>query len=520
MTASASSQNNTSGNNNNTNNNQNVVPQNDPLSQDLNTNLNKIKDIFVYPANRDFIFRELHIKSVNRDAVIFFLYGMVKEEIVEEHVIEPLLVETLSSAPNEDLGSTLMKRIIQGKNVKKVENYKILTDEILMGNTLLLIQGYNKAISIGTTGYEHRAVEKPTNENTLKGPKEAFTESEQANRSLVRKALRHEKLVSESVRIGERAIDDVYVMYVKGLANQNLIDEVKRRINEVNVSSIQSLSLLEQYLEDRTYSIIPTILSTERPDRVVSFLLEGYVAIFMDGSPCALIAPVTFFSFFHNPEDQYQRWLYGNFIRLIRIISIFVALFTPGLYIAVSSYHIDMIPTDLVLAIAASREQLPFPAIIEVIIMELSFELLREAGVRIPTPIGPTIGIVGALILGQAAVQANVVSPILVIIVAITGLGSFAIPELSLSFIVRIGRFAFFAAGAFMGFYGVAACLTMSIAYISTVKSFGIPWLSPLSPHYRSSKDLFALPPVWKQWLRPQFLSPQDSIRRQIPKRK
>lgn len=520
MTASTSSANNSGNNSNNTNNNQNETPKNEPLASDLNTNINKFKNIFVYPANRDFIIRELHIKSINRDAVILFLYGMVKEEIIEKHVLEPLMVETLSLVSNEDLGSTLMKRIIQGKNVKKVDNYKGVTDEILMGSTLLFIQGYNKAISISTTGYEHRAVEKPTNENTLKGPKEAFTESEQANRSLVRKALRHEKLVAESVRIGERAIDDVYVMYVKGIANQNLIDEVKNRISKINVSSIQSLSLLEQYLEDNTYSLIPTILSTERPDRVVSFLLEGYVAIFMDGSPCALIAPVTFFSFFHNPEDQYQRWLYGNFIRLIRLASIYVALLTPGIYIAISSYHIDMIPTDLVLAIAASREQLPFPAIIEVIIMELSFELLREAGVRIPTPIGPTIGIVGALILGQAAVQANVVSPILVIIVAITGLGSFAIPELSLSFIVRIGRFAFLTAGALMGFYGIAACLAMSIAYISTIKSFGVPWLSPLSPHYRSSKDTITLPPVWKQWLRPQFLSPQDDVRRQIPKKK
>lgn len=488
--------------------------QNEPLAIELNKNAEKLKDIFVFPTNKDFKVRDIHIKAINREAIIFFLHGMVKEEVIEKYVIKALLTETLMGPFSEDLVTILMKRVITGKNVKKINNYRAATDEILMGNTLLVINGCREAVSISTIGYEHRAVEKPTNENTLKGPKEAFTESDQANRSLVRKALRYEKLITESIRIGERAVEEVYVMYVNDLANAELVNEVRRRIRIIDVSSVQTLSLLEQFLEDRTYSIIPTILSTERPDRVVSFLLEGHVAIFMDGSPSALIAPVTFWSFFHSPEDQYQRWLYGNFIRLIRIISLYIALLAPGIYIAVSSYHVDMIPTDLVLAIAASREQLPFPAIIEVIILELAFELLREAGIRIPTPIGPTIGIVGALILGQAAVQANVVSPILVIVVAITGLASFAIPELSLSFIIRIARFAFLAAGALMGFYGIAVCLTTSIAYLSTVKSFGIPWLSPLAPHYRSSKDTLALPPVWKQWLRPQYMSMQDRIRR------
>lgn len=522
--SSGSNSTNISGNNNNksnynSSNNQNEAAKNEALSADLNVNANKMKDIFVFPTNKDFKVRELHIKAINRDGILFFMYGMVKDEIIEKYILEPLLTDFIVGVSNEDLGTVIMKRLITGKNVKKINNYKSVTDEILMGSTLLFIQGYNEAIAIGTTGYEYRAVEKTTNENTLKGSKEAFTESDYANRSLIRKSLRYEKLVSESLVIGERAIDDVYIMYVKDIANPSLIEEVKKRIGDINASSVQSISLLEQYIEDRTYSIIPTILSTERPDRTVSFLLEGYVAIFMDGSPNALIAPATFWSFFHNPDDSYQRWLYGNFIRIIRVISIFVALLTPGIYIALSSYHIDMIPTDLVLAIAASREQLPFPAVLELITMELVFEILREAGVRIPTPIGPTIGIVGALILGQAAVQANVVSPILVIIVALTGLGSFAIPEMSLSFVIRIGRFVFLAAGALMGFYAIAACVTISIAYISTIKSFGIPWLTPLAPHYRSSKDTFTLPPVWKQWLRPQFMSPLDKVRRQKSKR-
>lgn len=509
-------------NSSNSSNGLNVNQSNlqEPLCRDLKTSMNKMKGIFEADINRDFVIREIHIKSIDRDGTLLFLLGMVDQNIIQRDIMTPLLTETISGIVNEDIGTVLMKRILTCKNVRKVNNYRAVTDEILMGNTVLLIQGYNEAISISTTSYEHRAVEKPTSENTLKGPKEAFVESELVNRSLVRKALRNEKLVTECMIIGERAIDDLYIMYVKNLANPELVDIVKNRIKQVKVSSIETLSLLEQYIEDRSYSIIPTVIATERPDRVVSFLLEGHIALFMDGSPTALVVPVTFWSFFHSPEDQYQRWLYGNFIRFIRIISVIIALLAPAIYIAVSSYHVDMIPTDLVLAIAASRETLPFPAIIEVFIMEISFELLREAGIRIPTPIGPTIGIVGALILGQAAVQANIVSPILVIVVAITGLGSFAIPEASLSFIVRIARFAFLIAGALMGFYGIAALLTSSIAYISTLKSFGVPWLSPVAPHYRSSKDTLALPPVWKQWIRPQYMSPQDDVRRRIPKEK
>lgn len=492
----------------------------EPLTRDLKTNMDKMKEVFAADINRDFVVREIHIKSIDREGTLMFLIGMTDENIIQRDIMTPLLKENIWGSVNEDIASVLMKRIITGKNVRKVNSYRAVTDEILMGNTILFIQGYNEAVSVSTISYEHRAVEKPTSENTLKGPKEAFVESDQVNRSLVRKALRDEKLVTESIQIGERAIDDLYIMYVKNLANPDLVETVKNRIRQVKVSSIETLSLLEQYIEDRTYSIIPTVISTERPDRVVAFLLEGHVALFMDGSPTALVVPVTFWSFFHSPEDQYQRWLYGNFIRLIRIISVIIALLAPGIYIALSSYHVDMIPTDLVLAIASSRETLPFPAIIEVIIMEIAFELLREAGVRIPTPIGPTIGIVGALILGQAAVQANIVSPILVIVVAITGLASFAIPEISLSFLVRVARFTFLLAGALMGFYGIAALLTSSIAYISTLESFGVPWLSPLAPHYRSSKDTLTLPPVWKQWIRPQYMNPQDDVRRQIPKEK
>lgn len=491
--------------------------QNEPLNFDLNNNLNVLKEIFCYPVNQDFIIREVYIKSINRKGVLLFLQGMTDVETVERHIITPLLNHEIENQTSEDIISILMTRVLTGKGVHRVDNFKRIATDIVNGNTILLVQASSLALSLSTVGYEHRAVEKPTNENTLKGPKEAFVESEQTNRSLIRKYSRDEKLVSETINVGEKTETPVIIMYIADIANTNIVRDVKKRISNIKASKVGTAAVLEQYIEDRPYSLVPTVLSTERPDRVAAFLQEGHVAVLMDGSPSALVVPITFWSVFHNPEDQYQRLIYGNFIRIIRIMCVFIALLTPGLFIAVTTYHVDMIPTDLVLAIASSREKLPFPAIMEVIIMEFAFEILREAGVRIPTPIGPTIGIVGALILGQAAVEANIVSPILVIIVAITGLSSFAIPEMSLSFMIRIARFLFLLSGALMGFYGLATLFVISLAYVSSIKSFGVYFMSPFAPIYRSSKDLVARPPVWRQWIRPMNIQPKEAVRGKKP---
>lgn len=492
--------------------------QDEPISSDLNLNLNKLKTIFVFPENKDFIVRDIRIKSINTDGEILYLNSTVNDQIIQEHIIGPLLGKSECNEDNINICDFLMRSIITARNVKRVNNFKQIADEIINGNTILLIQGHNEGISVTTTKYEHRAIEKPTAENTIKGPKESFTESCSVNRSLIRKHLKDEKLVSEGFILEDSAFNEVFIMYIKDLASPELLKEVRNRLSKITAENIKNLSVLEQYIEDRTYSLVPTVLNTERPDRVAAFLEEGYVAMLMEGSPYSLIVPVTFWSFFQTPEDQYHRWPYGNFTRILRMVSCYAALLVPGIYIAVSSYHADMIPTDLVLAIAASRGRLPFPALVEVLLMELAFDFIREAGVRVPTPIGPTIGIVGALILGQAAVQANIVSPILVIIVSITGLSSFAIPETSLNFMIRIGRYIFLFAGLALGFFGIAVCFAVIITYLSTIKSFGVSFNSPVAPHYRSSKDTIIRPPLWKQWLRPMYMNPLNKVRIKKPK--
>jgi len=259
---------------------------------------------------------------------------------------------------------------------------------------------------------------------------------------------------------------------------------------------------------------VPSSLNTERPDRASAFLLEGHVILLMENSPAALVLPITIWSLLHSAEDHYMRWAYSNFMRIIRLLALFVAVMTPSVYIAVATFHEEMIPTDLLLAIAATREKVPFPALLEVLLMEFAFELVREAAIRVPTVIGPTIGIVGALILGQAAVEANIISPILVVIVAMTGISSFTIPEPSLNFAVRITRFILLFVGSFLGFFGIALVIACLLAYLTTCSSYGVPFLSPLTPHYRSSADMILRMPVHKERMRPLNLNPQDVVRR------
>ncbi len=488
------------------------------LNEEISTSFKKDKEyiekIFCYPDNKDFIVRDIYIKALKKNANIFFLDGMANEQIIINDILHPLMEDTVC----ENIKGNYIENLIKAKQIYKTNKVSQIVNEIIMGYTILMIDGYKEVFSIETTKFEHRSVEKATRENTIRGPQEAFVESKSINVSLIRKRLRSEKLVTENIMVGERSKNKVSIMYLRDLASPELVKEIKKRISEIQADTIHSVDILEQHLEERPYSLIPSIQFTERPDRATAFLMEGHVVLIMDSSSDVLILPTTFWGLFHTGEDIYQRWAYGNFMRVVRLFAIFATLLTPALYVAITNFHGAMLPTDLLLAVAATRERVPFPVIVEVLLMESAFELLREAGVRIPTSIGPTIGIVGALILGQAAVEANIVSPILVIVVAITGLSSFAIPNNSLNFAVRISRFIFLFLGAFMGIFGIVIGLSMTIAYLTSYKSFEVPFLAPLAPHYKSSRDLILREPIWKQVIRPLHIKPQDNIRKKSPK--
>lgn len=488
--------------------------RNNLLDTDMEKNLQLMMQCFHYPLNEDFIIKKLNLKSFSRNSALLYMQGTIDLDKLQDNLISSLYNLEVEEMDEHLNCAELIIKKLAFPTIESLDKMSEVIEKILYGFAVILIDGCDKAIAVSISKFEHRNIEKPSIENVIKGPKEAFVESLDINRSLIRKILRDENLISESVIKGKRTSKEIILMYIKDIADEDIVDSVKKRIHAIEADNVLNMETLEQYLEDRPYSLVPTTLYTERPDRVAAFLQEGHVVIF-DNSPGALVVPITFWSLFHSSEDYYQRWAYSNFIRVIRIIAFFLAMMTPALYVAVTNYHVEMIPTDLLLAIGASREIVPFPAIVEIVVMELAFEILREAGIRVPTPIGPTIGIVGALILGQAAVEANVVSPILVIVIAVTGLSSFAISEISTNFMVRIGRFVYLAFASLMGLFGIAICFVVGVAYLATIESFGVQFFSPFSPHYKSSGDNFYRPPFWNMIIRPFNIQQKNNTRNQ-----
>ncbi|RSD20515.1 spore germination protein [Mesobacillus subterraneus] len=472
------------------------------FSNSLQENLSTIKQLYCIPDNKDIKLRELYLEGFNREAALIFISTITDVKSLEENILKPLTENTASNKKVKDIVSIQM--------VQEITLFKDAVKNINKGHALLILDGEAKGYLMDCPDFQSRAIEKPDNEILIKGPKEAFNEKAVANISLLRKKIRNENLMVETVEVSQRSHNDVYMLYIRGLANEKLIDNIKKRLGSLETNAIQNLPLLEEYIEERSYSLFPSILTTERPDRAASFIEDGYIVLLMDNSPDGLVLPATFWSFFHSPEDHYLRIHYGNFTRALRMVALFITIFTSAIYVAITTFHAEMIPPDLLLAIASTREKVPFPAVIEILIMEAAFELIREAGLRVPSPIGPTIGIVGALILGQAAVEANIISPIVIIVVALGGLSSFAVSDLSLNFAVRLIRFAFILSAAMFGIYGMTAFFVAGLFYMVSLKSFGVPYLAPLSPSYKSSKDTIFRRLVKNEKLRPGFLRPAD----------
>lgn len=486
------------------------------VSSDLQLNVQYLQQSFNYPDNKDIIIRQFVIAEKYK-AFIVYLDGMADRITINQSILKPLLDGDKYEHMEQEQSSLVdfvYNRVIETNQIKIVASHRDVIKEVLSGNTGIFVDGGNSYIVCETKGYEKRSVDKPQVEGVVKGPQEAFNENLRTNITLIRRILKNKALTTEFKDIGERNNCQCAVIYLKDLANPAVVAEVNRRIKGVVTDYISGDGILEQFIEDNPLAIIPTILSTERPDRAASHLLEGKVAIIADGTPFALIVPVTIGDLLHTSEDTTLRWQYGTMLRFIRFFAIFIATFLPGLYVALTTFHREMIPTDLLIAIARARENVPFPTIIEVMLMEISFELIREAGIRIPGIIGNTIGIIGALILGQAAVQASLVSPVLIIIIAFTGLGNFAIPDFSLAFCARIMRLIYIVLGATLGFYGISLGVLTSTAMFANLKSFGVPVFSIFAPKTRRSNDFVLRLPLWKQEMRPDYTNPLD-VRRQ-----
>ncbi len=498
-----------------------------PIDADLATNLKRLKTVLRIPQNKDFVLREFTI-SLGRPvrAALLFIDGMADKTIIDWAILQPLML--LAQLPEggdtpqpgivpPDVFHLALNKLVPVNQVQQTDRLPDLVKGILMGSTGLLIDGSEQALVLETKGWEHRSVSEPKQEQVVRGPQEAFNETLRTNTAMIRRRLKTPALITEFFEVGRLSSTEVAMMYLDGITNRALVSEVRRRVKDIKADFIADSGTLEQFIEDSPHSLYPSVMSTERPDRVAAFLTEGHVALIVNNATYALVVPTTFIGLLQTAEDAYVRWPFGSFLRILRLTSYFVALLFPALYVAATTYHAETIPTDLAMAIAASRESVPFPVVVEVLLMIFSFELITEAATRVPSVIGPTIGIVGALVLGQAAVQAGIISPILIIIIAVTALAAFTVPNYSLSLTIRVMRYVYLLAGSTLGFYGIAVVYFADIARMTVQRSFGVPMLAPIAPMKGSSGDVVLRPSIYTQEKRPAFTYPQE--RRRQPER-
>ena len=443
---------------------------------------------------------------------------MVDSQILNDFVLKPLMLKNkfcnnetskiiVQKGKKSNIANFIQDCLIPQNNIKQQSSFKDIFSGVNSGNCALFVDTLSVGFDIDVKGFKQRSISKPENEIVIKGPHEAFVENIRTNTTLLRRFTTNENLIIENTKVGKITQTNCAICYIKDIANDALVAETKYRLNNLEIDSLLSAGELEQLLTDTNSLGVPKILVSERPDYAVKSLLQGRVIILINGSPYALILPAILIDFLTSPEDTNLKPQFSNFLKVVRIISSFFALLLPGLYIAITNFHREIIPTELLFSILSSRQSVPFPIIVEILIMEISFEIIREAGLRVPSPIGPTLGIVGALVLGQAAVSAAIVSPILIIIVAITGMSSFAIPDFTFSFHLRFFRFVFILLGFLAGFLGIGTGLFIYISSLCDLETFGVSYTIPYAPAVNSKNNGFMLSPIWKREDRATYLA-------------
>ncbi|MCP3796481.1 spore germination protein [Paenibacillus sp. CH40] len=471
--------------------------------------------------NSDVHFREFVVKKYHARSVLIFIEGMQDEKLMSKQVLEVLMFEGQQDPQRpqeqqESISNSFIKEnLMPLTQISEVADMEDLQESILLGHTALLIEGMKGALLVGSPNGAIRSVNEPTSEALLRGPRIGFTEVLSENTSMLRRQGLNKSLEMKKFQVGSRIKKDLVVAYIKDIVNPDLLEEVTRRISKIDMDFLAESGYVEQLIEDNYLSPFQQAHNTERPDRVINALLEGRIAILLDGTPFALIVPVTFSMLLQSPEDYYERWIPGTLLRLLRFSGAFIALMGPALYISFISFHPGLIPTKLVISIIETRQGVPFPSVIEVMILEISIEILREAGIRLPKPIGPAMGIVGGLVIGDAAVNAGIVSPFLVIVVAVTAISSFSIPTYSAGITLRLLRFVGMLFAAILGMLGTILFFLLICIHLTKLKSFGVPYVTPLSPMRLSDwKDMYIRVPISMMKRRPLMMKTQQTKRR------
>ncbi|WP_209121598.1 spore germination protein [Alkalihalobacillus sp. BA299] len=484
------------------------------LTTVLDENLTQLKSIL--GKSDDVKYREFEVYYKQSFKVfICFLDGLVNEDYINLHLIKPLMEPNFINEtylPSEDILSVVKKRILSASSLQEVQTIDDVIERILSGETAIFIDGSATALTASTHGFEARNVEQPDTESNVRGSREGFNEVLKVNTSLIRRKINNPNLVMENMKIGKQTKTNIRIGYIEGIADAKIVDEVKQRLQRIETETILESGYIEQFIEDHPYSIFPTVGNSEKPDKVAAKILEGRVAIFCDGTPFVLTVPHLFIETLQVGEDYYSRPYMASFIRLLRVFALFVTIVTPALFVAVSTFHQEMVPTLLLITMAAAEEKVPFPVFIEAMLMIIAFELLREAGVRMPRPVGSAISIVGALVIGEAAVSAGLVSAPMVIVVALTAITGFIVSALTDA--VSLARFFLLFLAAAFGFYGIMMGILILLGHMCSLRSFGAPYLAPMAPIImREWKDALVRMPLWTLQSRPQSVSWKKSKR-------
>jgi len=491
------------------------LTKDDLLNTSLAKNIKVIQNTLGH--SNDIIIREITIGEAEPHRLaIISIDGLSDKTTISDSVIGKLMANI---EEEEEIEITTINQYVRSSyltvgDVMNIEHFTPLYHAILNGETVILLDGFAEGIVTSTKSAKDRAVAEPSTESVIRGPRESFTETLRTNTALIRRKIKSPNLWIKSRVIGEVTQTDVAVMYINGIASDKIVAEVLARLDRINIDGILESGYIEDLIQDSKNSMFPTIYNSERPDVIAGELLDGKVAILVDGTPFVLVVPALFTSFLQSAEDYYQHWIISSLIRILRFFGISLALVAPSLYVAITTFHQEMLPTPMLISIASQREGVPFPAVVEALIMELAFEILREAGLRMPRTIGPAVSIVGTLVIGQAAVDAGVVSAVMVIIVALTAICSFLFPAYGLSNTIRVLRFPLMILAAMFGLFGVMFGIIIIILHLCSIRSFGVPYLSPFAPFIiQDQKDAFLLLPRRFLLTRPRLVNQKNVVR-------
>jgi spore germination protein KA len=435
----------------------------------------------------------------HKKCIILYIDSLVKKELLQSSVINPILEVKLGE----------IEQVIRATEIKMTSKISEIGSSLLDGSCIILLENETCAYMVPVSDNIGSSVQEPVNEQSIKSSHDGFVDASSTNLHLLRKRVKSPFLKVKYFKVGKLTNTKVAMVYLDNLVNKKLVKEVERRISSIEIDQLQSTGDLEGLIEDHPFSPFPHILATERPDRAVSYLTEGKINLIVDGCPRVLVVPITFFAFYQSPDDYNSRWLIGSFFRLIRVFSFIIAISLPAIYIAIVSFHSEVLPIGILYSIRVSLEYVPFPPIVEALAMQIVLELLKEAAIRLPSSIAQTIGIVGGLVIGTAVVDANLVSNMMIVVIGFTAIASFVAPVNEMGTSVRLLGFPTMIAAALFGFFGIVLVLMLIFMHLSKLDTFGTPYFAPLTPLKKEDlKDTFLRLPLWKLNTRPTDAKP------------